>query len=91
MHLIADNFLDKEYFTRLKEIVLSSQFPWFYQSKVNVLHSEEDLELYFKAKSACSSIRGFERMLNSGPSGEYAQLSIDTDIGFDDDNEYENE
>ena len=47
MHLIADNFLDKEYFTRLKEIVLSSQFPWFYQSKVNVLHSKEDLELYF--------------------------------------------
>jgi hypothetical protein len=36
---IIKNFLDKEYFLKINNLLLSSNFPWFYQSK---LSSEKD-------------------------------------------------
>jgi hypothetical protein len=40
---IIDNFLDKEYFKEIEKLFTSSDFPWFYNDKVNLF----DEETYF--------------------------------------------
>lgn len=50
----------------------------------DALPSKKSL-IYEKAKRACSDMGGLGKILNSGPSGEYAQLSMDSEIfDFDD-------
>jgi len=52
-----------------------------------MLPDKKEIELYQKAKRACSDMRGLSRILSGGPSGEYAQLSMDS--YRDDENDYE--
>lgn len=45
---IIDNFLPKEEFERLSNIVMSNEFAWYWQSKINIEHtSEVDYTSYF--------------------------------------------
>jgi hypothetical protein len=44
---IIDNFLEKEKFKELQEIVMNSNFPWFFQKTVNDNHKKEDNTCYF--------------------------------------------
>jgi hypothetical protein len=44
---IIDNFLDKNIFLNIKNIMESSDFNWFLQKKVNKNHYENDLTSYF--------------------------------------------
>jgi hypothetical protein len=45
MTKVIDDFLDKKYFEELQEMVLSADFPWFFQKSVN--NNQEDKDLYF--------------------------------------------
>ena len=44
---VIDNFIDKNTFNQLKEIIMGKKFPWFYESVINSKHSEIDKTLYF--------------------------------------------
>jgi hypothetical protein len=44
---IIDNFLNKEDFEKIKNIVINFNFPWFYQELINPGHSLEDKTCYF--------------------------------------------
>ena len=44
---VIDNFLDKEDFLKIKNLLESSNFPWYYQPIINNNHSEKDLNCYF--------------------------------------------
>ena len=44
---VIDNFLEKEEFLNIKNILESWDFPWFFQKKINYNHSENDLDCYF--------------------------------------------
>ena len=44
---VIDNFINKNTFNQLKEIITGKKFPWFYESVINSKHSELDKTLYF--------------------------------------------
>lgn len=44
---IVDNFLSKEDFLKIQSLLLSWDFPWYYQSKINGYHTEKELDSYF--------------------------------------------
>jgi len=44
---IVDNFLSKEDFLKIQSLLLSWDFPWYYQNKINVYHTEKELDSYF--------------------------------------------
>jgi len=44
---VIDNFLDKENFLKIKNLLESSNFPWYYQHVINHNHSKKDLNCYF--------------------------------------------
>ena len=44
---VVDNFLDKESFIKIKDLVESFNFPWYYQRDINSHHSKKDLDCYF--------------------------------------------
>jgi hypothetical protein len=76
--------------------VIKSDFQYLYWACENItgfalttkaqeaLPDKKEIVLYRKAKRACSDMGGLGRLLNSGPSGEYAQLSMDTGPLFED-------
>jgi hypothetical protein len=51
-HHVIDNFLDKEYFTEIHDIItgeseLGKHFPWFFQKQINYLiDKDEDYSFY---------------------------------------------
>ena len=47
MSKVVDNFLDKDSFKELKEIVMGKSFPWYFESVINSKHSKIDNTLYF--------------------------------------------
>lgn len=47
MTKIIDNFLDENYFLQLKNLVISHDFPWFFQKNINSEQSRDDLYFYF--------------------------------------------
>ena len=51
------------------------------------LPDKKETIAYQRAKRACSDMRGLSRLLNSGPIGEYAQLSMDDGPLFDEESE----
>lgn len=44
---IIDNFLEKENFKHIQNIVTSSDFPWYFQKLINDKHSLKDNTCYF--------------------------------------------
>lgn len=44
---VVDNFLDKEYFNTLKNNITGSEFPWFYQYKLNDQQDDNDKDLCY--------------------------------------------
>ena len=44
---VVDNFLPKEDFLKIQSLLSSWNFPWYYQSKINFHHTEDDLDCYF--------------------------------------------
>ena len=46
-HDVIDNFLSKDDFERLKNIVMNPFTAYFFQSDVNDNHKDEDLSIYF--------------------------------------------
>jgi hypothetical protein len=44
---VIDNFLPKEDFLKIQNLLMSWDFPWYYQSKINDYHTEKDLDCYF--------------------------------------------
>jgi Rps23 Pro-64 3,4-dihydroxylase Tpa1-like proline 4-hydroxylase len=44
---VVDNFLPKEDFLKIQSLLSSWDFPWYYQSKINLSHTEDDLDCYF--------------------------------------------
>jgi len=40
---IIDNFLEKEDFLKIQQIMLSKDFPWFFQHGVNELDTDKDI------------------------------------------------
>jgi hypothetical protein len=44
---IIDNFLNKEEFEKIKDIVTGVSFPWFYQKQINPGHAPTDKTCYF--------------------------------------------
>jgi len=48
------------------------------------LPDKKETVAYLKAKRACSNMRDLDRLLSSWPSGEYAQLALDSEPLFDD-------
>jgi len=41
-HKIVNNFLEKDIFENIKNIVTSSNFPWFYNSRINTSYETND-------------------------------------------------
>tara|TARA_B100000214_G_scaffold156453_1_gene112201 strand:- start:36 stop:536 length:501 start_codon:yes stop_codon:yes gene_type:complete len=46
-HEVIDNFLSKDYFDELKKIVMSEEISWFFNTKINKFHKEDDFTSYF--------------------------------------------
>ena len=45
---VVDNFLPKQEFLELKNIMLSYNFPWYYNSDINIFHeNKKDLTCQF--------------------------------------------
>jgi|TARA_R110000824_G_scaffold243400_1_gene432038 uncharacterized protein YwqG len=40
---VVDNFLEKEDFLKIQQIMLSKDFPWFFQHGVNELDTDKDI------------------------------------------------
>jgi len=44
---IIDNFLPEKIFKELKDKIISFKIPWYFQSEINYVHTEKDLDCYF--------------------------------------------
>ena len=44
---VIDNFLSKEDFLKIKNLMFSWDFPWYYQHLINGHHDTNDLDCYF--------------------------------------------
>jgi hypothetical protein len=45
MYKIVDNFLDQDLFIRVKGLLCSNEFPWFFQENISIAEDESD-DLY---------------------------------------------
>ena len=61
-HKIIDNFLDKETFKKVQEIVLSENTPWFFQESVEFAKTHKE---YKENKNAYFSHLVFDQWVNS--------------------------
>jgi hypothetical protein len=48
MYKIIDNFLQKDQFAAIDNIISSDEFDWYYISQLNYAQNKEDLTLYKK-------------------------------------------
>lgn len=44
---VIDNFLNKENFNNIKNVLESHDFPWYLQKQINPNHDKDDLNCYF--------------------------------------------
>jgi hypothetical protein len=44
---ILDNFISKEELSNICDIIMGVDFPWYFQEKINTLHSKIDTSFYF--------------------------------------------
>ena len=55
---VVDNFLDKNEFTKIKDVLMSNNFPWFYQDVISSPNDQKDhyyfTHIFFDENKACS-------------------------------------
>jgi hypothetical protein len=46
---VIDNFLDKEYFNKIKNFILSEEFPWYYNDRISNKNDPKDFYYFTHA------------------------------------------
>jgi len=58
MFEVIDNFLDKEYFNKIKNFILSEEFPWYYNDRISNKNDPKDFYYFthvFYTKNSANS------------------------------------
>jgi len=61
---VIDNFLPKEDFLKIQNLLLSWDFPWYYQHLINGYHEANDLDCYF-THVVFDTEKGYSNFYNS--------------------------